>query len=99
MARPNHPNPTITINRARHALAAIVTWCAGDGGTAGRAEVRRTEHSATATGPADLGLAMAQARDAAPARPAEVAAGRPHRRGRRTAARAQGRPRASSVRG
>jgi hypothetical protein len=52
---------TTHLNRARHTLAAIVTWDAGS--TAHRTRVRRAEHdpAVVRTGPADLGLALAVA--------------------------------------
>ncbi|WP_329120536.1 hypothetical protein [Streptomyces sp. NBC_01465] len=49
---------TTQLNRARHTLAAMVTW--GADATEHRTRVRRAEHASTvAAGPADLGLALA----------------------------------------
>ncbi|MDF9814715.1 hypothetical protein [Streptomyces sp. SPB162] len=77
-------NITVHVNRARHALAAAVSWGAGD----------PAAHPAVRTGPADLDLplGMPMAPAPQPPRAAEVATPAPARR-------ASARHRPATVRG
>ncbi len=88
---------TVGAYRARHALAAAVTWCSG--GDRATVPVHRAVHAGLGAGPTDLGLAVALAASLAATRPAEVPATAP-RRGRTTRhATARRRTASASVRG
>ncbi|WP_269858439.1 hypothetical protein [Streptomyces sp. RPT161] len=88
---------TVGAYRARHALAAAVTWCSG--GDRATVPVHRAVHPGLSAGPADLDLAIALAGSVPATRAAEIAATAP-RRGRTTKhATARRRTAPASVRG